>query len=192
MRHRPNYREGLIIFPYAEPEVMKGCSLTMIMNPTDILREGQNALFAQPPKLEKAKDLFHRVTLLAPNWVEGYQWLASAWEGLGDYQEAAKAYKEAIRCDAKDPRPKISLGRLLTSMGQLNEAITELQQGLALKPHYGEPDARLFLAEAYEKAHDLIKATEQWEIIEKMDPSYPSNDEPMREARRKLQIYVKH
>lgn len=162
------------------------------MTPADMLKEGQNAFFAKPPDFQKAKDCFYRVTLSSPKWAEGYQWLASVLEGLADNQQAAKAYRQAIQCDPKDPRPRISLGRLLACMGRPEEAIAELQRGVELKPHYGEPDARLFLAEAYEKANDLPKAMEQWGIVERMEPSYPSYDEPMQEARKKLQQYAKH
>jgi predicted Zn-dependent protease len=113
-------------------------------------------------------------------------------EGLADGPQATKAYRKAIQCDPKDPRPRIALGRLLASMGHVKEAIAELQRGVELKPHYGEPDARLFLAEAYEKAKALPKAKEQWGIVGSMEPSYPSYEEPMKEARRKLQQYGKH
>jgi tetratricopeptide (TPR) repeat protein len=157
------------------------------MNQSQMLKEGEKAFFADPPDFLKAKDCFQKVTESAPDWVEGYHWLATAWEGLEDYQQAVKAYTEAIRCDAKDPRPRVALGRLLTVMGHVDEAIIELQHGVALKPHYGEPDSRLFLAEAYEKANRLSEAIEEWKIVERMEPSYPSYDLPMQEARRKLE-----
>ncbi len=157
------------------------------MTPSDILKEGQAAFFAEPPDNQKAKDCFERVTLAAPNWVEGYHWLASAWESLECHDHATKTYRQAIQCDPKDPRPRIALGRLLIAVGCPREAIVELQQGIELRPHYGEADARLFLAEAYEKTNDFPKAKEQWKLIEKMVPFYPSDDDPMKEARRKLQ-----
>lgn len=63
---------------------------------------------------------------------------------------------------------------------------------MELKPHYGEPDARLFLAEAFEKANDLSKAVEQWRIVESMEASYPSYEAPRQEAKNKLQRYAQH
>jgi tetratricopeptide (TPR) repeat protein len=155
---------------------------------SEMLKEGQKAFFSEPPDISKAKDCFRRATELAPDLAEGYHWLASALEALKDHGQAARAYREAIRRDGKDPRSKIALGRLLTSMGHLKEAIIELQEGVALKPHYGEADARIFLAEAYEKAKRLPAAIEQRKIVETMEPSYPSYDLPMQEARRKLEI----
>jgi hypothetical protein len=55
-----------------------------------------------------------------------------------------------------------------------------------LNPHYAEADARLFLAEAYEKAGDILHAKEQWTLVSGMKGSYPSYDQPMAVARKKL------
>ena len=160
------------------------------MTLADTLKAGQGAFFAKPPDYQKAKDCFERVTFSAPKWVEGHHWLAAAWESLADPDQATKAYRQAIQCDPKDSRPKIALGRLLTNMGRLKEGIIELQKGIELKPHYGEADTRLFLAEAFEKAKNLSKAKEQLEIVARMKPSYPSYDKPMREAQKKLQEHA--
>jgi tetratricopeptide (TPR) repeat protein len=156
------------------------------MKPTDKLKEGQAAFFANPPDFQKARDCFARVVLCAPEWVEGHHWFALACENGADHNQAVKSFRRAIQCDPKDPRPRIALGRLLQRMGHLKEAIAELKKGIALKPHYAEADARLFLAEAYEKAHDIAKARNQWKVVAEMESSYPSYDEPMREARKKL------
>jgi tetratricopeptide (TPR) repeat protein len=160
------------------------------MKPTDILKRGQELFFAKPPDFQKAKDFFQQVTVSAPGWVEGHHWLASACENLKDHSQAIKSYRQAIQCDPNDPRPRIALGRLLTFERHLKEAIAELRKGIELKPHYGEVDARLFLAEAYEKANDIPKAREQWKIVSEAAPSYPSYDKPMREALEKLKEYT--
>ena len=133
-----------------------------------------------------AKDCFNKVTELAPNWIEGYHWLASALEKLDCPNDAVAAYRKAIHCDPKDPRPKIALGILLTNLGHMKEAIVELERGVELKPHYAEADARLFLADAYEKAKQIENAMAQWRIVENMDPCYPSYDKPMNDARQRL------
>lgn len=160
------------------------------MSRTEKLKDGQKLFFAEPPDLAKAKESFQSVTELAPNWVEGYHWLASTLERLGENASAVKAYREAIRCDNNDSRPKIGLGRLLTFLGNYREAVAELQRGLTLKPHYGEADARLFLAEAFEKEREILKAIEQWKIVRDMEPMYPSYDHPQQEAERKLREHA--
>lgn len=154
-----------------------------------ILKQGHDYYFAEPPKYEEAKDCFTKVVEIAPNWIEGYHWLASTLEQLNLPGDAVSAYRKAIQCDQKDPRPKIALGVLLSNLGHMKEAIAELERGVELKPHYAEADARLFLADAYEKANQLEKAKEQWRFVEGMDPCYPSRDRPMKDARQKLSKY---
>jgi tetratricopeptide (TPR) repeat protein len=154
-----------------------------------LLKQGQDAYFAEPPDSALALKCFQRVTELAPTWVEGHHWLASCQEQLALHAEAIKSYRKAIECDPKDPRARIALGRLLSALGHQEQAIVELKDGIALKPHYGEADARLFLAEAYERAGDIRSAKQQWTVVADMDGSYPSYDEPMNEAREKLQTH---
>lgn len=154
-----------------------------------ILKQGQTFFFAKSPNYVMAKDCFKKVTELAPSWIEGYHWLATALEELDCPDDAVVAYRKAIQCDPKDPRPKIALGVLLSNLGRTKEAIVELERGVELKPHYAEADARLFLADAYEKAKQIEKAKAQWRIVEGMDPCYPSDDKPMIEARQRLSKY---
>lgn len=160
------------------------------MKSTELLKKGQGLFFAKPQDYKRAKDFFQQVTVTSPEWVEGHHWLASACESLKDHSQALKSYRQAIQCCPNDPRPRIALGRLLAQEGQLKEAIAELQKGIELKPHYGEADARLFLAEAYVKVGDIPKAREQWEMVSVATPSYPSNHEPMQEALQKLKEYT--
>jgi len=75
---------------------------------------------------------------------------------------------------------------LLSQLGHQEQAIIELKDGIALKPHYAEADARLFLAEAYERSGKIRSAKQQWALVADMKGSYPSYDEPMKEAREKL------
>ena len=158
----------------------------MTLDATTILRSGQDKFFADPPDYEAARCEFVRVTQLRPEWVEGHHWLASSLEALDQIGEAESAYRAAIKCDRKDARPWIALGRLLLNVGRFADAIAELEHGVSLKPHYAEADARLFLAEAYLGAGDLSKARAEWHTISKMEGFYPSYDEPMDEARRRL------
>lgn len=152
-----------------------------------ILRQGQEAYFAEPPNFEAARDSFLKVTGMKPDWVEGHHWLASVYEALEKIPEAECSYLAAIVCDPNDSRPQIALGRLLLNDGRIDRAIVELERGVQLKPHYAEADARLFLAEAYEAAGNLAKARAEWTTITGMKGFYPSYDEPMEEAQRKLE-----
>lgn len=159
------------------------------MSPSENLKQGQSAFFSKPPDYTRARDCFLGVITSAPEWVEGHQWLASAFERLGDFGFAIKSYKRAIQCDPKDSRPRVSLGSLLLSTGHQKQAIIELEKGIGLKPRYGEADARILLAEAFLKAGKLPSAREQWRIVAQMEPCYPSDDSPQREARKNLAHY---
>ena len=101
-------------------------------------------------------------------------------------QEASEAYRQAIQLLAGDPRPLIALGRLQLGRGQYSEAIESLEAGLALKPHYAEADARLFLAEAFEQSGNVEHAIAQWRVVAQMQPFYPSHEHPMEDAKKKL------
>jgi predicted Zn-dependent protease len=153
---------------------------------SDHLKRGQACFFAEPPDFARAEECFLRVTQSAPRWIEGNHWLASAQERLQKPGEAIKSYRKATECDPTDPRPRLCLGTLLLKLGHLEEGIAELERGIALKPHYGEADARLSLADAYAKDGRMAKARAQWEVVAGMRPSYPSGDEPVNEARRRL------
>ncbi len=159
------------------------------VNPSEVLREGQELFFAEPPNHRGAAELFEQVVALSPNWAEGHQWLGSAYEALGDEDRAARAWQTARKLDRNDSRCLISLGVLRTRQRRFKEAIQLLKQGIALKPHYGFADAKLFLAEALERANRMKQARQQWREVLELEPMYPSYGEPMKEARRKLRLH---
>lgn len=155
-------------------------------NAWKLLREGQDLFFQDNPDYRGAVDVFERIKVSHPDWAEVQHWLGSAYEALGDAEKAAAGWQEAHRLDVTDSRCLISLGVLRCQQRRFEEAISLLERGVELKPHYGLADARLFLAEAYEGAGQIEKAILQWREVSTLEPMYPSYDEPMKEARRKL------
>jgi tetratricopeptide (TPR) repeat protein len=153
---------------------------------SQFLREGQSCQFAEPPKYAAAEKAYRAAAHAAPEWGEPYHWLGMVLERQGHTQEAAQAYQRAIHLLGGDPRPLIALGDLQRRRGQHKEAIASLEAGLALKPHYAEADARLILADALESSGNVEQAVAQWRVVAQMQPSYPSGERPMEEARRKL------
>jgi tetratricopeptide (TPR) repeat protein len=107
-------------------------------------------------------------------------------EADGDLAGAAAAYAQATDLDGADPRYWIARGVALLQLRHFPEAVRCLRQGVALKPHYGEADARLFLADALWLAGRRAEAEEQWLVVSKMSPMYPGYENPIREARRRL------
>jgi uncharacterized protein HemY len=94
--------------------------------------------------------------------------------------------RDAVSREPSDPRHWISLGVVLLGLRHWSEAVKALQRGIDLRPAYAEADARLFLADALEGAGRRAEARRQWQIVLAMEPCYPSYEEPIATARRKL------
>ena len=107
-------------------------------------------------------------------------------QGDGDLPKALVCFLHAVDLDASDSRYWLSLGVCLLRLRHWNEAAMALSRGIELKPHYAEADARLFLAEALSNAGEIARAREQLLVVASMEPSYPSYDKPMLEARKLL------
>jgi Flp pilus assembly protein TadD len=103
-----------------------------------------------------------------------------------DLAGALRRYREATDLRKDDPRYWIAYGVCLIELRQFEESVRALRKGIALKPHYGEADARLYLAEALLGARKRADARKELEVVAKMKPTYPSHDRPMVEAKRKL------
>jgi tetratricopeptide (TPR) repeat protein len=97
--------------------------------------------------------------------------------------EAAAVFAKLIESALPDPRFHIAYGHCLQQLRHWEQSAVQFEHGLALKPSYAEADARLMLAESYAKAGNQAKALEQWRIIAKMPPSYPSYEAPINEAK---------
>ena len=115
---------------------------------------------------------------------------ASALEEAGEFAKAVRLYKQLV-ASSKDPRHFVGYGVCLQRLGYWKESVAQLERGIELKPHYGEPDARLFLAESYLRAKQKAKAIQQWRIVEGMPPEYPSYETTAIEARAKLERHAK-
>jgi len=151
-----------------------------------LLKQGQTLFFAKPPDLDGAIEAFRSVTEQAPSWAEGFNWLGSALKQRGKLENAITMFQKAVQLDKLDSRPLISLGVCFTKAGRLNEAIKSFRSGLELKPHYGEADTRLMLADAFERSGKIQDAIAEWKKISEMTGFYPSGDAPMIEAKAKL------
>jgi tetratricopeptide (TPR) repeat protein len=151
-----------------------------------LLQRGQTLFFATPPDSDGAIEAFRLVTELAPNWAEGFYWLGSTLKQRGKLEDAVKMFRKAAQLASNDSRPLISLGVCFVTMGSLAEAITSFRAGLQLKPHYGEADARLMLANALEQNGKIQDAITEWRKVVGLKGFYPSGDAPMIDAKAKL------
>lgn len=110
---------------------------------------------------------------------------ATELEAAGKHVQAVALYRRLV-AQSEDPRFCIAFGVCLQHLGHWQESVRQLQRGIALKPRYGEGDARLFLAESLLKAGRKKAAIEQWKLVAAREPEYPSYEALPDEARRRL------
>jgi Flp pilus assembly protein TadD len=104
----------------------------------------------------------------------------------GQDYAALSHYKAAIDLDPSDPRYWIGFGASLSALRHWDQAIEALTCGIALGLRYAEADARMMLADALCGAGRAREARREWETVAEMQPSYPSHDAPIQEAKRRL------
>ncbi|TAL40202.1 MAG: tetratricopeptide repeat protein [Alphaproteobacteria bacterium] len=151
--------------------------------------QGEEHFFADTPNYAKAERCFRLAIDLAPDWGEPFVLLAGALEQQDKMKEACDVEREAINRLPGDPRPLMGLGFFLLKLRRYDEAVTILEEVVNLKSHYGEADARLALAEAYEGLGQLDKAAILWKHIVTMKAVHPSYNHPIIEAKQKLTDY---
>ena len=115
---------------------------------------------------------------------------AGALHAGGELTKAVTLYKVLVE-KSTDARFFIAYGVCLQGLGHWKESVRQLKRGIQLKPHYCEPDARLYLAESYLRTNELSKAIREWRIVEKMAPEYPSNGAPAKTASAQLKLHAK-
>jgi tetratricopeptide (TPR) repeat protein len=121
------------------------------------IQRGQVSFFAEPPDLAAAIVEFSQATELAPEWSEGFGWLAAALGRSGHLDDALEEATRAIELSNDDPRHWISLGTILLALKRWDEAVRTLRRGIELKPYYAEADACLILADALEDQDKSVK-----------------------------------
>ena len=107
----------------------------------------------------------------------------------GEFGKAARLYKRLV-AKSTDPRHLIGYGVCLQRLGHWEQSVVQLERGVEVKPHYCEPDARLFLAESYLRVKQKARAIQQWRIVEGMPPEYPSYEATAKEARTQLELHA--
>ena len=114
---------------------------------------------------------------------------ALSFEDRNQYSKAVSVYKQLVS-EENDSRYYIAYGVCLQKLSHWKQSVEMLEKGIKLNPSYCEGDARLFLAESYLNAGNKKKAIEQWRIVEKMEPEYPSYEKVPNEAKRMLEKHA--
>src|SRR5512139_2086526 len=104
------------------------------------------------------------------------------WEN-GDVAKAMLHFKAASALAPEDPRYWVWYGDCLMKLQHWGEAVRVLRTGVDLKPAYGEADARLMLAQALLKHGDKNDAVAQLKLVAAMEPTYPSHETPIDQAK---------
>src|SRR5205085_3824132 len=102
---------------------------------------------------------------MRPHYWAGYSWLANLYTGQSRYEAAAQQARKAIELAPENPRPMYQLGGALIFSGKYPEAITVLDNAIAIHPTYqaysNRGSAKLSLrrfdgaVEDYEQAYRL-------------------------------------
>jgi TonB family protein len=145
-------------------------------NPNDaILHQRLGALYNADGQHAKAVEEYKQALAIEPNGkgISAYFGLASAYEKLGQLDEAIQAYRQwlSIKTDTNDTEQAyIRLGAIYLQQGRDNEALEALKQAVTINPYSQEAHFNLGLA--YAKTGDKQAATQEYEILKKMGSPY--------------------
>ena len=96
------------------------------------------AAAARMKKLDQAVLAFQKVTLIQPDYPEGFYNLGNAFKDQGKLEEAIGAYKKAIALKMDYPEAFYNLGVALKNKDTLDESIKAYRKAIELKPDYVE------------------------------------------------------
>lgn len=127
-------------------------------------------------RFQEAIGEFHRCLTLTPRDVRAEYNLGLAYEGLGQEDQAAAAYRTAIdweeAASGQDPQPYLDLGILLLQQNKASDALPLLQKSVALDPH--NPRAHEQLGQAWAQLSNLAKADTELQAALTLAPEIPS------------------
>ncbi len=118
----------------------------------------------------------------APNSAQDWYNAGYSASDAGKYQEAVTDFKNAISLKSDYAEAYNMLGFCTRKLGNVNEAFPYYEKALKLKPNF--PEAREYYGEAYLQEGDLVKAVQQYIILEK------SGNKNARELLEKIEVFV--
>ncbi len=109
--------------------------------------------------------------MLAPNEIDVYLSLGSAFYDAEDYENALVVYRRALELDPKNAKIHCNLGYLYWGMGKLTEAIKEYDLSISLDPSYDIAHNNLGVIYLDDLAR-INKAKECFEKAVDINPNY--------------------
>ena len=124
---------------------------------------------------ESAIEGLRRAIELDPRYMKAHDNLGLSYEALGRFDEARRAYEEAVRLDRETPPqspwPHLNLGLLLTRLDRLDEAEARLRESAKVDPRFAK--ARYHLGVVLEKQGRPADAVVELEEAARLDSAYP-------------------
>ncbi|MFN7998067.1 MAG: tetratricopeptide repeat protein [Bryobacteraceae bacterium] len=122
-----------------------------------------------------AKQYAEKAIQLDPGYTKAYDQLGLCQEALNNWEDAVKAFREAIRLShlsrTPTPWPAMNLGVLLTRMERLDDAEAQLLDSIATDPTF--PVAHFRLGQVLEKKENAEGAIREFQTTARLDPTYP-------------------
>ena len=116
------------------------------------------SLFIRKDQLEDAAVELRNAVRIDPTITPGYSQLGMVLDRLGERNAARRAFEEAVHSSPKQATSRLLLGGLLLDEGELDEAITQLEEACRLDPLSPNPCYALFQAR---QKHGDKEAAEQ-------------------------------
>jgi non-specific serine/threonine protein kinase len=169
-----NYSRGMMNLRTASPETLDR-AINFFEHATEIdpnyamawaalgtVYDLKGGFLGLPDLSYKAIEYERKALDLNPRLYQGWQWLGSAFVGIGHYDEAIDAIKEAIKLEAGNAGAHASLGRAYwLGKGMIDEGISELEHSIAINPQLGYAFLQLSLLYTirghYEKAESAAR-----------------------------------
>ena len=120
--------------------------------------------------LTNAKKLSMRILDAQPDNVDVWSILGAACNGLGQHEDATKAFEQAIKIDKKNALAFNKLGVVYHGQGLFDEAIDALQYATSLKEDYAE--AHFNLGNVYLDQEDWSRAIASYNNAITIKPDY--------------------
>lgn len=125
------------------------------------------------PANAEADALLHKAVHERPNYTEALHRLAEVDVELGRLPQALAAAESALKADPTDAGSHLVMAKVALAEGDLDVAIKEGQATLAIVANSGP--AKLVIADAYAKKHEIDLAVENYQAAYGFDHSDPSS-----------------